>query len=166
MHIRQAQAKDGAAMDALLTKLIRFEAQFDANMDATLTVADNYARLLDEEDCVAFVAEENGEILGYLYGLVYEIPGMLHRPVARLDALYVQEAHRGKGAGKALCRAFAALAAERGAVKMELKVFCGTPRPWGFTRLWASGRRKNIWNGPCDGPKKEKKYGNSGIYPI
>lgn len=42
----------------------------------------------------------------------------------RLDALYVQEAHRGKGAGKALCRAFAALAAERGAVKMELKVFC------------------------------------------
>ena len=124
MHIRQAQAKDGAAMDALLTKLIRFEAQFDANMDPTLTVADNYARLLDEEDCVAFVAEEDGRVVGYLYGLVYEIPGMLHRPVARLDALYVQEAHRGKGAGKALCRAFAALAAERGAVKMELKVFC------------------------------------------
>ena len=61
--------------------------------------------------------------MGYLYGLVYELPGMLYRPVARLDALYVQEAHRGKGAGKALCRAFAALAAERGAVKMELKVF-------------------------------------------
>lgn len=109
-------------MDALLTKLIRFEAQFDANMDATLTVADNYARLLDEEDCVAFVAEEDGRVVGYLYGLVYELPGMLYRPVARLDALYVQEAHRGKGAGKALCRA--ALAAERGAVKMELKVFC------------------------------------------
>lgn len=124
MHIRQAQAKDGAAMDALLTELIRFEAQFDANMDPTLTVADNYARLLDQEDCVAFVAEENGEILGYLYGLVYEIPGMLHRPVARLDALYVEEAHRGRGVGKALCRAFADLAAERGAVKMELKVFC------------------------------------------
>lgn len=123
MHIRQAQARDGAAMDALLTELIRFEAQFDANMDPTLTVADNYARMLDEEDCVAFVAEENGEILGYLYGLVYEIPGMLHRPVARLDALYVEEAHRGRGVGKALCRAFAALAAERGAVKMELKVF-------------------------------------------
>jgi len=63
-------------------------------------------------------------VVGYLYGLVYELPGMLYRPVARLDALYVQEAHRGKGAGKALCRAFAALAAERGAVKMELKVFC------------------------------------------
>ena len=43
--------------------------------------------------------------MGYLYGLVYELPGMLYRPVARLDALYVQEAHRGKGAGKALfCR--------------------------------------------------------------
>ena len=111
-------------MAALPTKLIRVEAQFDANMDPTLTVADNYARLLDEEDCVAFVAEEDGRVVGYLYGLVYEIPGMLHRPVARLDALYVQEAHRGKGAGKALCRAFAALAAERGAVKMELKVFC------------------------------------------
>lgn len=124
MHIRQAQAKDGAAMDALLTELIRFEAQFDANMDPTLTVADNYARLLDEEDCVAFVAEEDGRVVGYLYGLVYELPGMLYRSVARLDALYVQEAHRGKGAGKALCRAFAALAAERGAVKMELKVFC------------------------------------------
>ena len=46
-------------MDAPLTELIRFEAQFDANMDPTLTVADNYARLLDEEDCVAFVAEED-----------------------------------------------------------------------------------------------------------
>ena len=111
-------------MDALLTELIRFEAQFDANMDPTLTVADNYARLLDEEDCVAFVAEEDGRVVGYLYGLVYELPGMLYRSVARLDALYVQEAHRGRGVGKALCRAFAALAAERGAVKMELKVFC------------------------------------------
>ena len=123
MHIRQAQARDGAAMDALLTELIRFEAQFDANMDPTLTVADNYARLLDEEDCVAFVAEEDGRVVGYLYGLVYELPGMLYRPVARLDALYVQEAHRGRGVGKALCRAFADLAHGRGAVKMELKVF-------------------------------------------
>lgn len=124
MHIRQAQAKDGAAMDALLTELIRYEARFDANMDPTATVTDNYARLLDQEECVAFVAEEDGRVVGYLYGLVYELPGMLYRPVARLDAPYVQEAHRGKGAVKALCRAFAALAAERGAVKMELKVFC------------------------------------------
>ena len=110
-------------MDAPLTELIRFEAQFDANMDPTLTVADNYARLLDEEDC-GLRGGGGCRVVGYLYGLVYELPGMLYRPVARLDALYVQEAHRGKGAGKALCRAFAALAAERGAVKMELKVFC------------------------------------------
>ena len=57
-------------------------------------------------------------------GLPAEFAMGRHAATGTLGAYEKAWSTRGKGAGKALCRAFAALAAERGAVKMELKVFC------------------------------------------
>ncbi len=50
--------------------------------------------------------EDGGEIVAFLYGFLYEIPGMLAKPIAILDALYVEKEHRRKGYASQLISAF------------------------------------------------------------
>lgn len=102
MVIRKAMKSDGAALDALLTKLIRDETRYDSNLSPEVVIKDNYAQRIEEEGSSAFVAEEDGNIVGYLYGFLYQIPGMMLRPVAIMDALYVEEAYRGQGIAREL----------------------------------------------------------------
>ena len=121
MVIRNAIRSDGVALDALLTKLIRDETQYDPNLSPEVVIKDNYAERI-EEGSGAFVAEEDGNIVGYLYGFLYQIPGMMLRPVAIMDALYVEEAYRGQGIAKELFRRFWEFAEDCHADRVELKV--------------------------------------------
>lgn len=122
MTIREAERKDSSRLDELLTELIHYEARLDGNLNPAYTVKDNYAERLALEGHRAFVAEEDGRIVGFLYGFLYHIPGVWLHPIVILDALYVEEAHRGKGiAGKLFC-AFREFAAAHGAGSIELKV--------------------------------------------
>ena len=50
--------------------------------------------------------------MGYLYGFLYQIPGMMLRPVAIMDALYVEEAYRGQGIARELFQRFREFAEE------------------------------------------------------
>lgn len=121
MVIRNAIRSDGVALDALLTKLIRDETQYDPNLSPEVVIKDNYAERI-EEGSGAFVAEEDGNIVGYLYGFLYQIPGMMLRPVAIMDALYVEEAYRGQGIARELFQRFREFAEEGHADRIELKV--------------------------------------------
>lgn len=89
--IRKARMADTRTLDAMLTELIGYETRYDSNLDASYQVQDNYARLVEEEGCALRVAEAEGRILGFLYGFLYQIPGMFVKPVALLDALFVSE---------------------------------------------------------------------------
>lgn len=121
MNIRKANPGEGAICDALLTQLIQTERQWEPNLDETFTVCDNYEHRMAEEGTLLLVAEENGEIIGFLFGLLY--PSPVHKqPLALLDALYVSEAHRGKGCGRALALRFLEWAREQGIYAVELKV--------------------------------------------
>ena len=122
MQIREAKKEDCGALDALLSKLIRDEVQYDPNLCESFTGENNYARQLEQEDRKAFVAEENGEIVGYVYGYVFDIPKMCRRPVAVLDALYVEEAFRNRGIARLLLREFLRFAEAQHAGVIELKV--------------------------------------------
>ena len=122
MRIREAKQEDCAALDALLTKLIRDEVRYDPNLCESFTVENNYARQLEQKGCKAFLAEENGAVVGYVYGYVFDIPQMFRRPVAVLDALYVEEAFRCRGIARQLLEAFRRFAEERHAGAVELKV--------------------------------------------
>lgn len=120
--IRKARMADTRTLDAMLTELIGYETRYDSNLDASYQVQDNYARLVGEEGCALLVAEAEGRILGFLYGFMYQIPGMFVKPVALLDALFVPEPYRGRGIATALFSAFRRFAAENGACRIELKV--------------------------------------------
>ena len=97
MNIREATKNDCVHMDALLTKLIRYEARFDPNLSPEVVIEDNYAGQIAAEGCKAYVAEDHGIIVGYLYGFTYRIPQVLLQPIAIVDAMYVEEGYRGKG---------------------------------------------------------------------
>lgn len=63
----------------------------------------------DIEENRIFLAEENGEVLGYLFGKVYPAKNMNsiipeNTPYFEVEELYVIPSHRGKGIGAALFR--------------------------------------------------------------
>ena len=122
MIIRDAEIKDAAHLDALLTRLIRDEAQYDSNLNKTCTVSDNYASRIGLEGHKLLLVETEGDIVGYLYGFIFDVPGMTKKPIAILDALFVDENHRGKGYATSLFAEFQKFVRENGACRIELKV--------------------------------------------
>ena len=121
MHIRPAKSDEGAVCDELLTRLIQTERQWEPNLDETFTVCDNYEHRMAEEGTLLLVAEENDEIVGFLFGFLSPSP-VQKRPTALLDALFVCEEHRSKGIGKALALRFREWVKEQGVYAIELKV--------------------------------------------
>lgn len=122
MKLREAAPADAARLDDLLTRLIRYEARYDPNLDRSYVVTDNYRDRIGMEGHKLLLIEDGGEIAAFLYGFLYEIPNMFAKPIAILDALYVEEAYRRKGCATQLISAFKAFAVESGACRMELKV--------------------------------------------
>ena len=91
-------------------------------MNDSYVVTDNYLDRIGLEGHKLLLIEDEGEIVAFLYGFLYEIPGMLAKPIAILDALYVEEAYRRKGCASQLISAFKSFAAESGVCRIELKV--------------------------------------------
>ena len=117
IKIREASIEDAKTLDEMLTRLIRHEANYDKNLNDQSVVKDNY-----KEGHKIFVAEEEGRIIGFLYGFVYGIPDMWKEPVAILDALFVDEQYRGKGCACMLFEEFRKFACRSGVCRIELKV--------------------------------------------
>lgn len=71
--------------------------------------------------CAALIAESAGEPIGFaLYFATYST--FRTRPCMHLEDLFVEPAHRGKGAGLALLRAVAAEARARGCPRLDWNV--------------------------------------------
>ena len=123
MTIRDACIDDAACLDALLTKLIREESYYDENLEKSCVIIGNYAQKTGLEGQKLLVAEQEGEIVGYLYGFLWHIPDIFVAPVAIVDALFVERDFRRRGFARALLEFFCDFAREQGACRMELKVF-------------------------------------------
>ena len=122
MKLRDATTADAARLDTLLTRLIHDEVQYDSNLNGSYVVTDNYRDRIGLDGHKLLLIEDGGEIVAFLYGFLYEIPGMLAKPIAILDALYVEKEHRRKGYASQLISAFKPFAEENGACRIELKV--------------------------------------------
>ena len=122
LYIRDATPEDASYLDSLLTRLIRDESHYDPNIRTDAAVVDNYGQRIGLPGHKLLVCETEGHIVGYLYGFVYCIENIMRRPVAILDALFVDEAYRHQGCASMLISEFHKFAAENGACRMELKV--------------------------------------------
>src|SRR5688572_7543562 len=108
MNTREATASDAAALAALSTQ-IGYPTQ----------PGDDAERLSALCSGTVLVVEENGAVLGWIY--VCGVHFFQSPPFAEVGGLVVDEASRGRGAGKLLLEASARWAAERGYRKLRVR---------------------------------------------
>ena len=107
--IRLARQEDAESIGKLWSEMVAFHAQFDP---VTFRAAENgaalYARSIHERlsDAQAriLVAEQDGEIVGYVSGMIADITTEMFVPLrcGLLADIYVSEAFRDQGLGRAL----------------------------------------------------------------
>lgn len=78
---------------------------------------------LDGSKGVCFVAEVDGQVVGYLAGRTFDAGGAYLARRAELDNMFVEEEHRSTGVGTALVKEFAKWCKENGVEKIFVNAF-------------------------------------------
>jgi GNAT superfamily N-acetyltransferase len=125
--IRQAALADVPAIVALSDALFREDSgQRDPLMNhawAQQHGPQYFSGLLDNRAYLVLVAEDDGEVIGYLAGSTSEAGELRTVRSAELESMCVAPASRGRGAGEALARAFLQWAREQGAVWVTVTTY-------------------------------------------
>lgn len=141
--IRPATAIDTPAIARLIRALAEYErlshaVTFDeARLREHLFGPRPFAEVL--------VAEEAGAVVGFAL-FFHNYSTFVGRPGIYLEDLFVEPEHRGKGHGKALLRALARLAVERGCGRLEWAVLNWNEPAIRFYRAWGAVPM-NDWTG-------------------
>ena len=141
MIVRHATPADVPAILRLIVAL----AVFEREPDAVKATEDTLMRSLfgDEAHVSAHVAELDGEVVGTaVWFLNYST--WTGRPGIYLEDLFVSEAARGTGAGKALFKALAEEAMERGCARIDWAVLDWNTSAMDFYRA-IGGRPQLGW---------------------
>jgi GNAT superfamily N-acetyltransferase len=109
MIIRPAKVEDAERIGQLWLELVAYHRQLDDNMplparDGHLRYASRIRHALNDSYQRILVAEDDGEVIGYVYGMVIDlVPEMfLTERAGMVGDIYVEQEHRGTGIGKAL----------------------------------------------------------------
>ncbi len=107
--IRLAEANDAARIGEMWAEMVQHHAEFDpATFRATENGADLYAQSirdrLGDPTARVLVAENGGEVVGYVSGIIADITTELFLPLrcGFLADIYVSQAYRRKGLGREL----------------------------------------------------------------
>jgi GNAT superfamily N-acetyltransferase len=106
-----------------IARLIRALAEYEKLLDrVVLEEADLHAHLFgNPRYAEVLLAEEGGRVVGFAL-FFHNYSTFRGKPGIYLEDLFVEPEHRGKGHGKALLRALAKLAVERGCCRVEWSV--------------------------------------------
>ncbi|MEO5814637.1 MAG: GNAT family N-acetyltransferase [Gemmatimonadaceae bacterium] len=125
--IRPAAVADMPVVGRLGALLVRVHHEFDPQrfMAATPQTQRGYASFLEsqleESNIVILVAENDGEVVGYIYAGVEGVDYMsLRGPAGVLYDIVVDSAHRGHGIGRLLLDATIAVLEARGVPRIVL----------------------------------------------
>jgi GNAT superfamily N-acetyltransferase len=117
--IRPATRADTPAIARLIRGLAEYERLYD---EVTLDEDSLRDHLFGPRPFAeVLMAEEAGEVVGFAL-FFHSFSTFVGKPGIYLEDLFVQPEHRGKGHGKALLRAVARLAVERGCGRLEWSV--------------------------------------------
>ncbi len=125
--IRPAQPDDFTVIQALNHLLFLYEKQFTSTYNIWWMYQEkgiNYFlnRLLNQDSHSIFlVAEQGGEVIGYLTGHVSNISYRAVNPIAELENMFVLPEHRGRGVGTALIKEFIQQAKSLGAKRFKVE---------------------------------------------
>lgn len=129
MTIRTMTPRDYEAVDERMRRLHRMHV--DARPDQYEEVEHVYPRddfegIVACDQCIALAAEEGGKIVGICLAAIRKArsaQGDHGNRTAYIEALYVDESARGRGAGRALYEETRRRAKELGASRLELMVW-------------------------------------------
>lgn len=123
MIIRKAGYDDVKILNKFLTLLIRDERQYDLGINENFIVTNMYENYIEDSNKLIIVAEENNEIVGYLYGIIKPNDDTYKYIIAKLDALYIDNNYRNKGIATSLIEHFKKWSVSKNAHKIEVNVW-------------------------------------------
>ena len=121
MLYRKALMKDAKYLDNLLTKLIQDERQYDNSIDENFIVTDFYQNYIEDNTKFLYLAEDNTEIIGYIYGF-FKKDDTNENNIAYLDALFIKSDYRNQGIANKLIKEFKTWAIDNNCTNMEVNV--------------------------------------------
>jgi len=125
--IRKASPDELETILLLSDELTISDLPFDKKVDVSWAHSTNgkkhYGEKIKEISGVCFVAEMNGEIVGYLTAAKKEVPSYRNVTVADLENIFVKKEFRSHGVGKMLMNKFKEWAKEIKMDKVAVNVF-------------------------------------------
>ncbi len=141
----------------LVLRFIRGLAEYERQPEAVQATAASLRAQMEAQDppFECLIAERDGEPAGFALFL-RNYSTWSGRPGLYLEDLFVPEAHRGCGVGKALLKRLAAITLERGWARMEWAVLDWNTPAQGFYRALGAAPKDEwtVWR--LDGPALAK----------
>ncbi len=124
--IREAGEKDTKDIVGLLEQVVDYQRKLDKNYKSFSSYENldkNIASSITRRDTKIFVAESDGEIIGYCEGGIDKAPNYTNfKKMGFIDTLIVDKKHRKKGSGEKLVNALIKWFKEKKINYMELGV--------------------------------------------
>ena len=100
-----------------------------------------YENYIEDSNKLLIVAEENNQIVGYLYGIIKPNDDTYKYIIAKLDALYIDNNYRNKGIATSLIEYFKKWAISKNAHKIEVNVWSNNKKA---KRLYEKNNFKTV----------------------
>lgn len=122
ISISGAKKSDAPILNDLLTKLIKEEKKHDDNVNDNIQIKSYYENIIDNDSSCILIARYQNDVVGYLYGSLFDQGDSYLKLTSVIDALYIENEFRNKGIGSALIETFKNWSLSKGVEIIEIKV--------------------------------------------